>query len=87
MKSQVLLTIPDDLLGEVDAAVKELGITRTRFLLEATRRNLEFVTKAELPVLRELRRVAVTRNPSKNVHGFKEFLEQLTLSESGDPSK
>jgi metal-responsive CopG/Arc/MetJ family transcriptional regulator len=46
----VLLNLPEDVLEEVDTAVREQGVSRTHFLRQAVERNLRHYQSVERAV-------------------------------------
>ena len=52
----VLLNLSDDLLTQIDYAAEQLECSRTHFLRQSIRRNLEHFKKCELPVLIDMKR-------------------------------
>ena len=57
-RKPILLAVPEGLLREIDSAVDELGMSRTRFLLDSAEKHLRFVCEVELPALRQGRQNA-----------------------------
>ncbi len=49
----VTLNLPSSLCNEMDEIVSELGLTRTAFLHQSIIRNVEYMEKVEMPIVRQ----------------------------------
>jgi len=55
-EAAILLNLSNQLLAEIDGATDHLECSRTHFLRQSIRRNIEYFKNCELPVLNQLRR-------------------------------
>lgn len=49
----VSLNLPSSLCDDMDKIADELGMTRTSFLHQSIQRNVDYMNKVELPLIRE----------------------------------
>jgi metal-responsive CopG/Arc/MetJ family transcriptional regulator len=63
----VLLNLPTCLLGQVDMAVREQGVTRSQFLRQAIERNLRHYQRVEHAIFARIYREGMIRCASQTI--------------------
>jgi hypothetical protein len=75
-KTGVLLNLPNDLLNQIDNVTGHLECSRSHFLRQSIKRNIDYFIRIEMPLLRQMK---------ENRYKFSTPLEPIEIPRENTP--